>query len=100
MPTAAARQMTTKVLEVPLLIGADKHKRKDNGMRLCLDHANNLFFHLSRSFLLTREQKIIDISYHHYYSRAPSGGVWATKGKMCDSSVSEAEHTQVQKVST
>jgi hypothetical protein len=50
--------------------------------------------------LLTREQKINDLSYHHYYSLVPSGGLRATEGKTCDTSESEAVCTQVHKAST
>jgi hypothetical protein len=58
------------------------------------------FFHLSGSFLLTREQKINDVSYHHYHSPVPLGGLWAIEGRTCDASESEAAHTQVQRAST
>jgi hypothetical protein len=53
------------------------------------------FFHLSESFLLTREQKINDVSYHHYYSLTSSGGFRATEGRTCDASEFDAAHTQV-----
>jgi hypothetical protein len=76
--------------------GPTNTKRKDNRRQFYLDRANALFY-LSESFLLTQEQKINDVRYHHYYSPVPSGGPWATKGWTCDTSESEAARTQDQR---
>jgi hypothetical protein len=51
-------------------------------------------FHLPRSFVLTQGQKNHGINYHHYYFPAPSRGLWATEGRMCDASGSEAKCTR------
>jgi hypothetical protein len=56
------------------LAGPTDIKKKVNTRRLWLDLANKLF-HLFGSFSLTREQKANGISYHHYYSPVPSGGL-------------------------
>jgi hypothetical protein len=53
--------------------------------RLYMDHAKTF----------TYKQKNRGIYYHHYYSPVPSGGPWATEGRICDTSKSEAGHAWI-----
>jgi hypothetical protein len=73
------------------LVGLTNTKRKDIRRRLYLVLEKTLFIYFR--VVPTYKQKKRGVNYHHYYSPTPSGGTWATEGRICDTSESEARRT-------